>query len=234
MNNNSHILSAYDEEIKALRSIVSRMGGMAIDQLLASMQAFREINITEAQKVVDNDKELSRLEFHAEKTAIEVFARRAPVADDLREIVSSIKMTTLIARIGDYAKNISGHTLKITEYKPVITPQTFNNMTDIVHRMIEDIMNAYAHRNTDINVDILERNETLVNVYNAMNKQILKRMAEEPDRINVYTHYLAIAECLKRIGEQAIKIAEQVYYSITGSRVKNTNDRNQNPSKELG
>ncbi|UTW57576.1 phosphate signaling complex protein PhoU [Kordiimonas sp. SCSIO 12603] len=230
-----HILSAYDEELKELRSVVSRMGGMAIDQLLAAMQALREVNTDEAETVLKNDLLLDKLELHAEKTAIGVFARRAPVADDLREVVSSIKMTTMIERMGDYAKNISRRTLDIAECSPVVMPQTLDNMADVAHRMIEDIMDAYVHRNADVAVDVWERGETLDNMHNAAYRQILARMMEVPDHINAYTHYLMIAKNLERIGDQATSIAEQIYYAITGEILEDIRPaEEEQPAAEAG
>ncbi len=231
--NDTHILSAYDEELKELRSIVSRMGGMAIDQLLDAMQALREVNIEDAEKVLLNDLELDRLELHAEKTTIGVFARRSPVADDLREVVSAIKMTTLIERMGDYAKNIAKRTKDISKCHPVIMPQTLDNMAELAHHMIEDVMNAYVHRNPDLAMDVWERDESLDNMHNAAYRQILARMMEAPEQINAYTHYLMIAKNLERIGDQTTNIAEQIYYTITGVMLEEARPKQAKPSEEL-
>ncbi|MEX0299501.1 MAG: phosphate signaling complex protein PhoU [Kordiimonas sp.] len=211
-----HTLSAYDDELNELRSIVSRMGGLAGDQLLGSMQALKERDSEEAQRLREADKELDRLEALAEQTAIGVFARRAPVADDLREVVSALKMTTLIERMGDYAKNIAKRTLAISESHPVVLPQTLETMAETAHRMIQDVMDAYAHRSADAAMDVWESDEVLDNMHNAAYRQILARMMETPDYINVYTHYLMIAKNLERIGDQATNVAEQIYYTITG------------------
>lgn len=232
MMNDPHILSAYDEELKELRSVVSRMGGMAIDQLLAAMEALREVNVQEAEQVLQNDRKLDKMEIHAEKTAIGVFARRAPVADDLREVVSSIKMTTMIERMGDYAKNISLRTLDIAECSPVVMPQILDNMAEVAHHMIEDVMNAYVHRNADMAVDVWERDETLDNMHNAAYRQILARMMEIPDHIDAYSHYLIIAKNLERIGDQVTNIAEQIYYAITGDILEGSGHKEKEKAAE--
>ncbi|MFC3051193.1 phosphate signaling complex protein PhoU [Kordiimonas pumila] len=211
-----HTLSAYDDELKELRSIVSRMGGMAADQLIAAMTALKELDRAESNRVREADKELDKLEITAERAAIGVFARRAPVADDLREVVSALKMTTLIERMGDYAKNIAKRTLAITDGKPVVMPQTLDAMAEAAHHMIQDVMDAYVHRDADAAMEVWERDETLDNMHNAAFRQILARMMEMPEYINAYTHYLMIAKNLERIGDQATNIAEQIYYTITG------------------
>ena len=211
-----HTLSAYDDELNELRSIVSRMGGLAADQLVGSMQALKERDADKAQRLREADKELDKLEAIAEQTAIGVFARRAPVADDLREVVSSLKMTTLIERMGDYAKNIAKRTLAISANDPVVLPQTLETMADTAHQMIQNVMDSFAHRDASAAMDVWESDETLDNMHNAAYRQILARMMETPEHINVYTHYLMIAKNLERIGDQTTNIAEQIYYTITG------------------
>jgi phosphate transport system protein len=213
---NDHIVKAYDNELKDLRSIVSRMGGLAEEQLVAAMKALRELDADGAWHVRSSDRALDQLELEAERAAIVVFARRAPVADDLREVVAALKMTGIIERIGDYAKNISKRTLAINEAAPVVMPLLLDQMADEARRMIQDVMDAYVHRDADSAMEVWERDEALDNLHNAAYRQILARMMENPNQIGALTHFLMIAKNLERIGDQATNIAEQVYYTITG------------------
>ncbi|NVJ98131.1 MAG: phosphate signaling complex protein PhoU [Alphaproteobacteria bacterium] len=213
---NDHIVKAYDHELRDLRAIVSRMGGLAEDQLVAAMQALAEFDTEKAEIVRNADKQLDALEIEAEKAAIVVFARRAPVADDLREVVSSLKMTGLIERMGDYAKNIAKRTLAVSEMGPVAVPQVLDQMAKDARKMIQDVMDAYVHRNPDLAMAVWERDEALDNLHNSAYRTILARMMETPDKIGVLTHFLMIAKNLERIGDQATNVAEQVYYTITG------------------
>jgi len=228
-----HTLSSYDDELKELQSIVSRMGGLASDQLTGAMIALKELDREASIRIRAADKELDKLELTAERAAIGVFARRAPVADDLREVVAALKMTSLIERMGDYAKNIAKRILAITESKPIIMPQTLDAMGEAAHHMIQDVMDAYVHRDADAAMEVWERDETLDNMHNAAYRQILARMMETPEHINAYTHYLMIAKNLERIGDQATNIAEQIYYTITGVMLEEARPKNDNTSTEL-
>ncbi len=212
-----HILSAFDDELKEVRSVVVRMGGLAAEQLADAMQALRDLDVELADKTLEADKKLDALEVQAENTVVGVFARRAPVADDLREVVSALKMTTMIERMGDYAKNIARRTVNLADGKGVILmPHLIEDMTTHAHEMIQDVMDAYVNRRADDAIDVWERDEHLDNMYNAANRQILARMMENPDQIAAWSHYLMIAKNLERIGDQATNVAEQVYYAITG------------------
>ena len=212
-----HIVKAYDNELKDLRSIVSRMGGLAEEQLVAAMKALKECDADAAWIVRSADKALDALEIEAERTAIGVFARRAPVADDLREVVAALKMTGIIERMGDYAKNIAKRTLAVTEASPlVVMPQLLEQMAGEARRMIQDVMDSYVHRDAEAAMEVWERDEALDNLHNAAYRQILARMMETPAHIGSLTHFLMIAKNLERIGDQATNVAEQVYYTITG------------------
>lgn len=213
-----HILRTYDDELKEVRSVVVRMGGLAAEQLADSMKALRELDKDLAEETRLADAKLDALEVQAENTVIGVFARRAPVADDLREVVSALKMTTMIERMGDYAKNIARRSISIANGQGVILmPHLLEEMATEAHEMIQDVMDAYVNHGADEAIAVWERDEHLDNMYNAAYRQILARMMEAPEQITVWSHYLMIAKNLERIGDQATNVAEQVYYTITGN-----------------
>lgn len=228
-----HILRRYDDELKELRSIVSRMGGLAEDQLVGAMTALKETDADQAKIIRAGDKTLDDLELEAERTAIELFARRAPVADDLREVVSALKMTGLIERMGDYAKNIAKRTIAISEAAPIAMPASLGQMASEARGMIREVMDAYVHHDSEAAMAVWERDETLDNMYNSAYRQILGRMMETPDQINVLTHFLMIAKNIERIGDQATNVAEQVYYAITGIQLEDARPKSDTTSTEL-
>lgn len=213
---NEHILSTYDDELKEVRSIMVRMGDCAAEQLSNAMTALRELDTELAEKTWQADKKLDALEMTAERAVIGVFARRAPVADDLREVVSTLKMTSMIERMGDYAKNIAKRTTSIAGGSLVLMPQTIDTMATEAHVMVQNMMHAYIRRDVDLAIDVWEHDEQLDGLYNVTYERILTRMTDMPEHIPELTHYLMIAKNLERIGDQATNVAEQIYYAITG------------------
>ncbi len=217
---NDHIVTSYDNEIQELRGIISRMGGLAKDQFRDAMQALRNGDTELAQSVRRSDKELDALEEKAEETAIFLFATRSPVADDLREVIAALKVTTIIERIGDYAKNIAKRTIAISKMEDeILIPKLLTSMEDIAISMIDNIMHAYATRDADMAVDVWERDEELDNLHNAAHRQTLAYMMEHPDQIVHLTHLVMIAKNIERIGDQTTNIAEQLYYSVTAKKL---------------
>jgi phosphate transport system protein len=230
---NDHILSAYDNELKDLRSIIGRMGGLAAEQLDAAMQALRENDMDLAQKTRAADKELDKLDTLAEQTAIAVFARRAPVANDLREVVSALKIAGMIERIGDYAKNIAKRTQAMHSNNAVPFPAVLEPMAVSASKMVQRIMDAHARRDADTAQQVWESDEALDNLHNSAHAHILDRMKKNPNHIEVYTHYLMIAKNLERIGDQTTNIAEQIYYTVKGVHLEQSRPKHDLTSQTL-
>ena len=102
-----HTIKAFDEDLDRLRALISQMGGLAEHAIRESMRCLIQRDVEGAQKIVDNDKKLDALEIETERRAIQVLALRAPMAGDLRDVVAAIKISSVVERIGDYAKNIA-------------------------------------------------------------------------------------------------------------------------------
>lgn len=230
---NDHTLRSYDNELRELRGIVARMGGLAEEQLVTALKALREMDQAAADEVKASDKVLDNLEHEAERAAMVLFARRAPVADDLREVVAVLKMTTLIERMGDYAKNIARRAMTIAKEDPIDIPTLIEPMVDEARYMIQGSIDAFVKRDASLAVKVWEHDETLDNLHNSANRDILTDMMESPKHLGSLTHMLMIAKNLERVGDQATNIAEQVYYALTGTALEASRPKNDLTSEQL-
>ena len=138
----AHTVKAFDEEIHQLRSLVSQMGGLCEAQITAAVDALMRRDPEAATEVVQTDTRIDALEAEAERLAVTMIALRAPMAHDLREIISALKISSVLERIGDYAKNIAKRASTLTataQIEPVvIIPQ----MARVVVEMIKDALDA--------------------------------------------------------------------------------------------
>lgn len=215
-----HFLRSYDDELSSLRTMVSQMGGMAEDQLVHAMQAIRERDNTLAERVIAGDRMLDELERMAEQASMAMLARRAPLADDLREIVSALKMTTLIERMGDHSKNIARRGRDIIADSQVDMLPIVESMAQEAQTMVGKVMDAYVRRDADAALAVWEQDEALDSMHGAAFRQIIGAMVERPENMNIMTHMLMISKNLERIGDQATNVAEHVYYAITGEELE--------------
>lgn len=220
-----HTLGSYDEELDRLRSLLSKMAGQGEMLLGDSVTALIARDIELAQKAIVADAEIDRLEAEAESLAIEIIARRAPLADDLRELVSSIKIANALERIGDYGKNIAKRTTVLIESDPVRQVSVLPEMSNEARRMIVDAIDAFIERDSARAIDVWVRDERIDLLYDSLFRELLTYMIEKPQLISICTHLLFIAKNIERVGDQATNIAELVYYVIEGRPLREERPR---------
>ncbi|MGI4879234.1 MAG: phosphate signaling complex protein PhoU [Janthinobacterium lividum] len=216
----AHTVKSFDDEIHQLRSLVSQMGGLCEAQITGAIDALMRRDPEGALAVVATDKRIDALEAEAEKLAVTMIALRAPMAHDLREIISALKISAVLERIGDYAKNIAkrASTLTMTaQIEPVvIIPQ----MARVVISMIKDALDAFVDRDPEKAQEVCNRDATVDDFYNSLFRSLLTFMMENPHHITPSAHLLFIAKNLERIGDHATNVAEMVYFTATGLHIE--------------
>ena len=219
-NETKHTVSAFDDELSALRANILELGwrtSLAMEDAIKALEA-RDIEL--AQAVVAGDKDIDTLAAQIEMAAVNVIALRAPMADDLRTLVSAIKISAILERTADYARNIARRVSSITEKYPKKLRKTIATMNDAAKDMLVDIVRAYADGDVALAESVCERDDIVDDLHDDLTKMLIDFMIEKPDRITQAAHLLFISKHLERIGDQATNIAEMVTYSVTGSQPK--------------
>jgi phosphate transport system protein len=215
----AHTVKSYDDDLRQLRSIIGQMGGIAEAQIIGAIDVLQRRDADGAIRLVQADKLLDSLETDAEKLAISIIARRAPLADDLREIISGLKISALLERIGDYAKNIAKRTTVLANTPPVQPQVIVPEMGKLVARMVKDVLDAYANRDVDKALAVWSQDKNVDDFYNSLFRSLLTYMFENPQQITPSTHVLFIAKNIERIGDHATNIAEIVHFNATGKMI---------------
>jgi phosphate transport system protein len=214
----AHTVKSFDEDIAQLRAVITRMGGLCESQIAESVDALMSRNAEAAQIIIENDRRLDALEAEAEALAVRIIALRAPLADDLREIVSALKIAGVLERIGDYAKNIAKRSAVVAQSQPVGPAVIIPEMARLVVEIIRDTLDAFVDRDPVKALALLQRDQQVDEYYNSLFRALLTFMMENPHYITPSTHLLFVAKNLERIGDHATSVAEMVYYSVTGQR----------------
>ncbi|MGF1604872.1 MAG: phosphate signaling complex protein PhoU [Rhodothalassiaceae bacterium] len=220
MSSFPHTLKSYDRELTELHSLVSQMAGYAQAQLEGAVTALVHRHLDGARAIALSDNKLDDLERRVERLVVEVIARRSPVADDLRDIIAALKISSALERIGDYAKNIAKRTAVLTRNHPVPVAATLPQIAAEAGRMINDAIDAYVNGEAEQAIEVWERDERVDNLYNGLFRELLTYMMENPKLITPCTHLLFCAKNIERVGDQATNIAELVYFAITGETMK--------------
>lgn len=214
----AHTVKSFDDDIAQLRAVITRMGGLCETQIADAVDALMSRNIEAAQVVIEADKRLDQLEAEAEVLAVRIIALRAPLANDLREIVAALKIAGVLERIGDYAKNIAKRTTVVSQSQPVAPAIIIPEMARAVVEMIRDTLDAFVDRDAVKALDLLSRDQQVDEFYNSLFRSLLTFMMENPHYITPSTHLLFVAKNLERIGDHATSVAEMVHFSVTGQR----------------
>lgn len=211
-----HTVKAFDDDIDQLRGLIAQMGGLAEQAIANSMVALREHDLDKAQAVIDGDKQIDAIELEIERLAVQLIALRAPLADDLREVVAALKIAGVVERIGDYAKNIARRVAAIDDHGHIEPLSVLPAMADMARRMVHDVLDAFAARDPAAAVLVCESDRAVDDFYNSLFRVLVTYMMENPASIGQVAHLLFIAKNLERVGDHATNVAEMVYYAATG------------------
>ena len=218
MATTGHTVKAFDEELDQLRATISEMGGLAEAAIREAMQALVRRDADAALLVIERDARIDSLEAEVERRAVQIIALRAPMADDLREVVAALKIAGVVERIGDYAKNIAKRVASVEDHK--IRPiSLLPEMARIAGEMVGNVLDAFAARDADKAVAVCERDAAVDDFYNSIFRALLTHMMENPHNITPATHLLFVAKNLERIGDHATNVAEMVYFAATGTHL---------------
>ena len=215
-----HIVSSYDDELHQLNDYIIRMGGLVEQQLAAAVEALVRRDTEKAQEVVAGDAAIDTLEQELEDNAVRVIALRQPMANDLRVVVSALKISADLERIGDYAKNIAKRAVALNQIPPIQPTHAVPRMAKLVQSMIKDTLDAYVAHNADGALDVWYRDEEVDQMYTSLFRELLTYMMEDPRNITPCTHLLFIAKNIERMGDHTTNIAETIHFIATGQRIE--------------
>jgi phosphate transport system protein len=214
-----HTIKAFDEDLDRLRALISQMGGLAEHAIRESMRCLVQRDLEGAERIVENDKKLDALEVETEKRAVRLIALRAPMAGDLRDVVAALKISSVVERIGDYAKNIAKRVPLIDNVGKIEPVSLMPEMARIATEMVHDVLNAFVERDAEAAVRVVERDRAVDDFYNSIFRTLLTYMMENPNNIGQSTHLMFIAKNVERVGDHATNIAEMVYFASTGQHL---------------
>jgi phosphate transport system protein len=212
-----HIVRSYDEQLRRLRDMVARMGGLAERQVHDATIALVRRDVALAGEVVARDAALDALEREVEAFCIRILATRQPMASDLRFIVAAMKVAHNLERIGDYARNGAKRSIVVAQQPQIGSLNGFLRMSQLVQENLKLAIDALASEDAEAAARVWAADEPVDDIYNGIFREMLTHMMEDPRNITAATHLLFIAKNLERIGDHATNIAETVHFAVRGA-----------------
>ena len=183
------------------------------------MEALQRHDLVSAAQIVADDRKIDALEREVEELAVRIIAQRAPVEDDLREVVAALKIVGMVERIGDYAKNIAKRVPMIDSQGEIKPLSVLPAMARLAAELVHDVLDAFAARDAEAALGVCERDRAVDDYYNSLFRVLVTHMMENPKTIGQVAHLLFVAKHLERIGDHATNVAEMVYFAATGTRI---------------
>ncbi len=225
-----HIVQSYDSDLQDLRRSLISMGTITQQMLKNATDALKNRDKDLALRVVSTDDIVDSLNRTSEEKAVLTIARRQPVANDLRALVSSIRIAADVERVGDLAKNIAKRASIISPILqlPPSLLVGFEHMSRGVMTQYTLALEAYSENNTEKAEIVWKGDAEVDGLYTLIFRDSLMHMMEEPRHITFFTHLLFCFKNLERIGDHATNIAETVYYIQTGHVLEGQRPRKDN------
>ena len=215
-----HIVSSYDEELKFIVRRISEMGGQAERMVERSVAALINSDPGLAQSVVADDVLLDAAQRELDERAIMTIAKRQPMAQDLREIVGAIRISSDLERIGDLGKNIAKRVIAVHEHQqPIKLVRGIEHLSELAIEQLKEVLDAYAARDHLRAQAARDADEEIDAMYTSIFRELLTYMMEDPRNITACTHLLFSAKNIERIGDHATNIAETIFYIKTGQQM---------------
>src|SRR5262249_42399525 len=212
-----HTMLAFDADLRELAAEIIEMGNRTEKQVSSALDALLSKNVSLAREVKTADEAIDELQRAIETKAIEIIARRQPLAADLREIVGALRIAIDLERIGDLAVNIAKRAEQIGDEKWAddITV-SLKAMTERVLSQLQRVIDSYARRDLEEALSVWASDEEVDALHNSIFRQLLTYMMEDPGNISLGMHLLFCAKNIERIGDHTTNIAESVHYIIQG------------------
>lgn len=216
---NQHIVTSYERELEGIQAQIMKMGGMVEASIRDGARSLETRDEELAEQVRKGDKAIDALEEQISAEAARVIALRAPAASDLRVVLSVMRMSANLERIGDLSKNMAKRTSVLAQLLPIESSATsLRRMAREVELMLKDALDAYVRRDAELALDVIERDRDVDDMYNTLFREFLTFMLEDPRNITACMHLHFIAKNIERMGDHVTSISEQVVFLVTGKK----------------
>jgi phosphate transport system protein len=218
-----HISHRYNEELDRLRTRVLSMGGFVEQQVQKAVTALVEGDSALGESVARDDRKVNDMEVSIDEECSRLLAIRAPTAGDLRVILSMIKTITDLERIGDEAEKIGYIAARLASAERAADPyREVKHLGRLASEMVREALDAYARMDADSAVSAARRDRFVDDEYEAIQRQCITYMMEDPRAIRRALDILWVVRALERVGDHAKNLCEYVIYMVHGKDVRHT------------
>jgi phosphate transport system protein len=215
-----HTDRQYEEELQQLRAKVLEMGGLVEKQIGDAMSSLIERNSTLAQEVIGRDHTVNYLDVAVDEASTKLLALHQPAGRDLRFIMTSIRISTDLERVGDIAQNICERAIELNQEPPLKPYVDLPRMSEWTRAMLRDSLDAFVREDTELALQVCQRDDFVDNLTAQIFREMLSHMTQDPLSVSRAVRLLFLAKYLERIADHATNIGEMVIYMVKGKSIR--------------
>ena len=210
--------SQFEEELDKLHNQFYAMGNEVLGQINKTVRAFITHDRQLAKEIIEADAKINEFELKLEQKSLEIIALQQPVSSDLRAVITVLKATSDLERMGDHAVSIAEATIRMKgEVRIPAVEEEINKMGRQVRQLVEAVLDLYLHKgDSDQAYDIAAKDELINQYFDQIRELATEEIKKDPDSIVTGRDYFQVISYLERIGDYAKNICEWVVYLNTG------------------
>lgn len=214
------VREAYHKDLHRLREEILNMGNLVGKTIGDAVLSLKDSDVELAQKVIDMDKEIDALDHSIEENCMRLLALQQPMARDLRLIISVLRMSIDLERMGDLALEISVITKMTANVPPVKPLIDIPRMAETCQQMLSNTMSAFENKDVELAKQVARRDDEIDALFDQIRRELISYMIEDPKKITGAQHLTFVARYLERIGDHITNLCESVVFMVTGERVE--------------
>ena len=207
-------------EIEKLKERLLALGGLVERALAEAVRAVEARDAAAAQRVIDGDQQIDRMEVDVEEECLKLLALHQPVAIDLRFIVAVLKVNNDLERIGDHAVSLAEHVVLAADRPPTELAFDFPVMARQAQRMLKDSLDALVGQDAELATRVCAADDEIDEINRGMYRAVEREIVRQPDRASAYINQIGISRCVERVADLATNIAEDVVFANTGRLIR--------------
>src|SRR3954471_8884229 len=221
----THTDKTYEAELNALRDKLLKMGSKVEHAIDSSVRSITERDTPLAEKVLEGDREVNRLEMEIDDGCRRILALRQPAASDLRFITTALKIVVDLERMGDLAVNVAERAIDLNQSPPLRPVHDLTKLAQLCQQQVRAALDAFVDGDPTRAEAVIQHDELVDSIYHNLFNELLALMMEDPRNIRRANSLLFVAKHLERLADHATNVAEMVIYMVRGTDVRHPGSR---------
>jgi phosphate transport system protein len=213
------------EELDSLRHRLLDMAAMVEEGIGRAVEGLRMRDAEALENVVRRDAEVDLAELQVDEMCISLLARHQPMARDLRFVATALKIVKDIERVGDIAKSIARHGLRLIEERPIVFPDDLERMARASRTLLRRALDAFVHQDSELARRVTREDDEVDELHRKNSLRFVEMMKGDSGLVGPMTQYLSISKLLERIGDHGTNIAAMVVYMVEGRDIRHFKKR---------